>query len=56
MFLTRRKTLKALYLGQPSSDAVLAHSMLYMRAHKQPKDLADNCFQRCQDLTVGGNF
>ena len=41
---TCRNTLKALYLGQLSSDTVPAYLMLYMQPRKQPKDLAVNYF------------
>ena len=56
ILLTRRKTLKALYSGQLSSATVPAYLMLYLRARKQPKDPADNSFQRCQDITMGLKF
>ena len=48
---TCTKTLKA--LRATLSDTVPAYLTLYMRARKQPEDLAHNRFQRCQDITVG---
>ena len=50
------KNVKGVILRQLLSDTVPAYLMLYMRACKQPEDLADNCFQRCQDIVVDWNF
>ena len=47
---------KTLYEGQLLSNIVPAYLMLYIQVRKQPEELADNCFQMCQNIVVDWNF
>ena len=53
LFSRLDKNVEALYQGQILSDTVPVYLMLFIRARKQPGDLADNCFQRYQSSIPG---
>ena len=50
------KNVEGVILRATFKQYVPAHLMLYKQVRKQPEDLADNCFQRCQNIVVNWNF